>query len=118
MLAIPLGILNMFGGIISGVWLAILGEWGLIGYGILALLLSGMGLGLAMAPGFILAAPAVAMIAKGNRVGGYLFGLLSTIYTVGILTAWCILVLVYYTKHADSNSIIPLLVWSYGVARG
>ena len=117
-LVVPLGILNMFGGIISGIWLAILGEWGLIGYGILALFVSGMGLGLAMAPGLIFAAPAAAMLEKGNKVGGYFFGLLSTIYTVGILTAWCILVLVYYTKHADSNSIIPLLVWSYGVATG
>ena len=117
-LVVPLGILNMFGGIISGIWLAILGEWGLIGYGILALFVSGMGLGLAMAPGLIFAAPAAAMLEKGNKVGWYFFGLLSTIYTVGILTAWCILVLVYYTKYADSNSIIPVLIWSYGIATG
>ncbi len=117
-LAVPLGILNMFGGIVSGIWLAILGEWGLIGYGILALLISGMGIGLAMAPGLIFAGPAAVMLEKGNKIGGYFFGLLSTIYTVGVLTAWCILVLIYYTKHADADSIIPVLIWSYGIATG
>lgn len=117
-LVVPLIILNTFGGIISGIWLAILGEWGLIGYGILALLVSGMGIGLAISPGLIFAAPAAAMLEKGNKIGGYFFGLLSTIYTVGILTAWCILVLVYYTKQANAHSIIPVLIWSYGVATG
>ena len=117
-LAVPLGVLNMFGGIISGIWLAILGEWGLIGYGILALLVSGMGIGFAMAPGLLFAAPAVAMLEKGNKIGAYFFGLLSTTYTVGILTTWCILVLVYYTKQANADSIIPVLIWSYGVATG
>ena len=48
-MAVPLGILNIFGGVVSGIWLAILGEWGIIGYGILALMVSGIGLGLAMA---------------------------------------------------------------------
>lgn len=108
----------MFGGVVSGIWLAILGEWGLIGYGILALLVSGIGLGLAMAPGLIFVVPAAVMLEKGNKIGGYFFGLLSTIYTFGILTAWCILVLVYYTKHADVDSIIPVLIWSYGIATG
>lgn len=117
-LAIPLVVLNMFGGIISGIWLAILGEWGLIGYGILALLVSGMFLGLAMVPGLLFAAPAALMLEKGNKVGGYFFSLLSIIYTFGVLTAWCILVLIYYTEHANSASIIPVLIWSYGIATG
>lgn len=38
--AIPLGLLNMLGGIVAGIWLAILGRWGIIGYGIAALLVS------------------------------------------------------------------------------
>ena len=56
-LAVPLGLINMLGGIVSGIWLAILGEWGIIGYGIAALFVSGIGLGLAMVPGLLLAAP-------------------------------------------------------------
>ena len=117
-IAVPLGILNMFGGIVSGIWLAILGEWGIIGYGILALMVSGIGLGLAMAPGLIFAGPAAVMLEKGHKLGGYFFGLLSTIYTVGVLSAWCIFVLIYFTKQANADSIIPILIWSYGVATG
>ena len=117
-LAVPLTIVNMFGGIVSGIWLAILGEWGLIGYGLLALMVSGMAIGLAMAPGLLFAAPAAAMLEKGHKIGGFFFGFLSTLYTVGILTAWCILVLVYYTKQANADSIIPILIWSYGIATG
>ncbi len=117
-LAIPLGVINMFGGIVSGIWLAILGEWGLIGYGILALILSGMGIGLAMMPGMIFAAPAVIMLEKGNKLGGYFFGFLSSLYTIIVLVAWCILVLIFHTKQASHESIIPVLIWSYGIATG
>ena len=117
-LAAPIVILNMFGGIVSGIWLAILGEWGLIGYGILVLLIAGKGLGLVMALGLIFAGPAAVMRGNGNKIGGYFFGLLSTIYTVGVLTGWCILVLIYFTSHAGPSSIIPVLIWSYGIATG
>lgn len=115
--AVPLGILNMFGGIVSSIWLAILGKWVLIGFGIL-LMISGGGLGLAIAPGLIFSVPAVAMLEKGNKIGGYFFGLLSTVYTVGVLTAWCILVLIFYTIHANATLLIPVLIWSYSVATG
>ena len=117
-LAIPLGLINMFGGIVSGIWLAILGEWGLIGYGILALIVSGMGIGLAMMPGLIFAAPAAVMLEKGNKFGGYIFGFLGSLYTIGVLVAWCVLVLIYYTKQANHDSLIPILIWSYGIATG
>jgi len=114
--ATPLSIFNMLGGIVSVIWLAILGEWWLIGYGILAIMFSGMLLGFAMLPGMLLAAPAVAMMEKNIKIGGYFFGLLSTIYTLGVLSAWCILVLLYYIDTATSDSIIPVLIWSYSVA--
>jgi len=117
-LAAPIVVLNIFGGIVSGTWLAILGEWELVGYGILALLIAGKGLGLVMAPGLIFAGPAVAMLGNGNKIGGYFFGLLSTIYSVGVLTGWCILVLIYFTSHAGPKSLIPVLIWSYGIATG
>lgn len=114
--AVPLSIFNMLGGIVSVIWLGILGEWGLIGYGVLAIMFSGMLLGFAMLPSILLAAPAVTMMEKNIKIGGYFFGLLSTIYTLGVLSAWCILVLLYYTDHATSSSIIPVLIWSYSVA--
>ena len=40
LLLIPLGILNALGGIVSGIWLAILGDWGSIGYELLGMMFS------------------------------------------------------------------------------
>lgn len=110
-LAIPFTILNLLSGVVSGVWLIFLGEWFMVGFGILIMLVSGMILGFAMLPGLIFGAPAISLTNKG-----YIFGFLSILYTICVLTVWCILVLVYYTKQAEQNSIIPVLFWSYNVA--
>lgn len=117
-LFLPLIAINMLGGVISGIWLAVIGEWGLIGYGLLALLFAGMLLGLAMMPGMIFAGPALLMLEKGNRLGGYVFGFLSTVYTVGVLSGWCILVLLFFLARLNDDSFIPGLLWSYGIATG
>lgn len=117
-LSIPLGIINTFGGIVAGIWLAILGEWGIIGYGIAAMFVSGIGLGLAMAPGLLLTAPAASLYERGNKIGSYFFGFLSALYTIAVLTVWCIAVLYFFVKQANADSIVPVLIWSYGVATG
>ena len=117
-LSAPLGIINMFGGIVAGIWLAILGEWGLIGYGIAALFISGIGLGIAMMPGMLFLAPAAALREEGNKAGFYFFGFLGALYTIAVLTVWCVAVLYFFVKQANADSIIPVLLWSYGVATG
>ena len=53
-LAVPLMIVNMLGGIVSGIWLAVLGEWGAIGYGIAALVVSGLVLSIVLMPALLL----------------------------------------------------------------
>lgn len=117
-LTVPLIIINMFGSVASGIWLAILGEWGIIGYGILALAVAGWGIILAMIPGIVFEAPATIMIEKDIKFGGYLFGFLSCLYVMGVLVTWCVLVLIYYIKQANHDSMIPMLIWSYGIATG
>lgn len=115
-LSIPLGLINTFGGIGAGIWLAILGEWGIIGYGIAAIIVSGIGLGIAMMPGVLFALPAATLYEKGNRFGFYFFGFLSAFYTIAVITVWCIAVLYFFVKQANPDSLIPILLWSYGVA--
>lgn len=117
-LSVPLGLLNLFGGVVAGIWLAILGKWGIIGYGVAALFVSGIGLGFAMIPGLLFAAPAVVLHEKGHKLGFYFFSFLGSLYTVVVLTAWCIAVLYFFGRQADPDSIIPVLLWSYGVATG
>ena len=117
-LTVALMLLNMLGGIVAGIWLAILGEWGTIFRGLGILILGGFGLGLAMMPGLLLAAPAAALQSKDNRLGFYFFGLLSIVYTYAVLIAWCILVMLYFANRADGDSVIPTMLWAYGAATG
>ena len=117
-MAVPLMILNMLGGIVSGIWLAILGEWGAIGYGLAALVASNFALTIVLIPGLLLVAQAAYFDEKNIKVGVYFFGFLSSLYTVAVITVWCVAVLYFFTHKADSNSIFPMIIWSYGVATG
>jgi hypothetical protein len=116
LLAIPLTLLNMFGGIISGVWLAVLGDWGSIGYGLFAIISSSFLLAIAMMPSLIFAGPAVYFAGKGVTILFYFFSFLSTLYIVGLITAWSGSVLWFFAERATAESFIPILVWSFGVA--
>ncbi len=117
-LAIPLALLNILGGIVSGIWLAVLGEWGAIGWGILALAVSGIALSLVLMPSALLAVPAAHFGEKGNLFAMYILAFLSNLYVIAVVTVWCVAVLYFFAKRADANSIIPMLIWSYGVATG
>ena len=117
-MTVVLMLLNMLGGIVAGIWLAVLGEWGTIFRGFAALVLGGFAISLAMMPGLLLAAPAAALASKDSRVGLYFFGLLSMAYTYAVLIAWCILVMLYFANRADSSSVIPTMLWAYGAATG
>jgi hypothetical protein len=77
LLAIPFILLNFLGGIVSGVWLAILGRWSDIGYGTVLFLSSSLLLGLAMMPGLIFAAPASLLAQKGKLILAFPLMLLS-----------------------------------------
>jgi hypothetical protein len=68
--SIPVMLLNFWGGIVGGIWLAILGKWDLIGLGIVSMLISSFGLGLALTPGFLFLAPAGLALDRGNNVIG------------------------------------------------
>jgi len=72
-----------------------------------------------MAPGLIFAVPAAACAERRSFLGAYCFLLLSSAYTFGIITVWCVAVMWFFLQRAtESDSLIPLLLWSYGVAIG
>ena len=117
-LSIPLMILNMLGGVVSGIWLGVLGEWRIIGAGILVFFVSTGLLGFALMPSLLLSAPAAYCAEKGKTVGLVFFGALSSVYILGLITAWCCGVLFLFVKDASAGSLIPRLLWSYGLATG
>jgi tetratricopeptide (TPR) repeat protein len=117
-LSVPLLILNLLGAIVSGIWLVVIGEWRPVGLGILFFFGSSFLLSFALMPGMLLAAPAAWFAARGKTLGLVLFGTLSSIYTLALVTLWCCSVLFLFVKDATAGSIIPRLIWSYGIATG
>lgn len=116
--SVALIVLNAIGGIVAGIWLAILGDWGAIGRGLLFAIGGGFVISLAMMPGMLLAGPAVVFYNKGSRLGLYVFGGLSAAYQFTVLSAWCLFIFFLFAHRADGSSAIPMMLWSYGVATG
>jgi len=115
-LAAPLMILNFFGGIVSGIWLAILGDWHVIIQGVIFLIFSSFAISFALMPSLLFAAPAALAIQKGKNVLGIILSVPALLYTVALITAWCLWVFWLFSSSADGHNLIPLLIWSYGVA--
>jgi len=118
LLMVPLMILNMLGGIVSGVWLGILGEWWAIGYGLAGLFLSHFLLAIALMPGMLLLGPAMFFFDKGKAFLAAPFVFLGNLYTAALMAGWCLAVFVFFNSRANYDSHIPLLLWSYGAALG
>jgi len=117
-LSIPLLILNMFSGIVAGIWLAILGQWSIIGIGVLIFINSTWVLGFVIMPAMLLAAPATMFAEKRNTFGLVCFVALSSIYILSVITLWCCGILFLFVRDATASSLIPRLLWSYGLATG
>jgi len=116
-LMVPLIFINLFGDLISAIWLAVLGQWWAIGYGVL-LLFSTLVLGIVMTFGLVFSAPAVALIERGRTILAFPLLFLSQVYTYAIITIWCTSVFIFFMSHTDRGTFWPLLIWSYGVALG
>lgn len=117
-LSIPIALLNIFGGAVSGVWLAIIGKWHPIFMGLLGLFGSSLLLAFALMPALLFAAPAAKFEERKMYAGLYIFSFLSSLYTFAVITIWCVGVMRYFMISADEKSYIPLVIWSYGVATG
>lgn len=117
-LSIPIILLNVFGGIASGIWLAVQGQWWAIGYGFLVALFSRFFLGVAMLPGLLFGGPAAILAEKGRYMLATPFVVLSQIYTYAVITVWCLWVLHLFISNSGTASFVALLIWSYGVALG
>jgi hypothetical protein len=117
LLAVPIAVLNMAGGLVSGIWLAILGKWSTIGLGIAILVLGAFAISVALIPSFIFAGPAI-YFSERNKTLFLVFGFLNMAYTMLVISFWCCIILIVFTQKADGSSFMPLLIWSYGVATG
>ena len=118
LLMAPLAVLNSFGVIASGVWLAILGEWVGIGWGLLAIMVGAFICAFLLLPGLIAFAPAAWMMEKGGILTmlGYAIGVVGLLWTYIVMSAWGMFSFDFFIARADAGSHIPYLIWAYGVA--
>jgi hypothetical protein len=118
LLVLPLVLLNSVGGLVALVWLVILGQWAVLGYGILAMI--------AMPPLFALVQlPALGFTAAGAwlsdrnwRVAMIVCVFLGALWTNILVVGWCLLIVVKYVQPVRDISPIPILLWGYTVAVG
>lgn len=117
-LVLPIAILNFAGGILGGIWLAVLGQWSLVGLGLAAAVASTMVLGFLLMPGMLFAAPAALAMEKGHYVIGILSGAIALLWTNVVIIVWCVVTFSFVVEQAKAGSIWPYLLWAYSVATG
>jgi hypothetical protein len=117
---VPLFFLNFLGAVVSGIWLALLGEWGGIGMGLLASILGTFFCGSLLLPGFLVSVPAIFMMDKGGilKALGFIIGMVGLLWTFIVMSGWGMFSFGYFMARADSDSSIPYLIWAYGIATG
>jgi len=115
LLIIPFVIINSLGGIISGVWLAFLGEWWALGVGVVVLVAGHYLMPLSLAPQVVALGPAILLLKKSKILAApfFFFGIVITNLVV---SGWCLAIFWYYLSRSSEDSQIPFLLWSYGIA--
>lgn len=109
----PLIILNIFSGIVGGIWLAIIGQWKLIGAGLLLSVAMPFFYSIVNLPGIGLGVLAVSAGKKGSKVGFSILAFLASIYNYALLSVWSASVLLFIIQRMESGSFIPYLLWAY-----
>ena len=115
---LPIIFLNLLGGIVAGIWLIIIGEWGLVIWAVLFTILSTWIVSLLLMPGLLLALPLTWAIEKRKYFLLYIFGPLNIVWTYVVMTAWCVISFMYVLNNYESGSIWPYLLLGYTVATG
>lgn len=117
---IPIMFLNMVGGIVGGIWLAILGEWRLLGIGILLVFILPSILSLLMMPGLAISVFTVILYEKKNPLR-HIVGYIAQLYTNILIVLTCIFAFFICSSYYAGNielGYIPYLLWSWGMALG
>ncbi len=109
-------ILNFAGGIVSAIWLIILGDWGLVLIGVVGSLIASFLIGFVLMIGLIFAIPAMKFGEKGYRIPALIFGFLSQVVTVAIISFWCLYVFSLFLQNATVDNWIPFAILSYAIA--
>ncbi len=117
LLVLPMGLLPIMTPI-SGIWLAILGEWSAIAIGVGYAIAGTSLLSIAMMPGLLFLG---ALLRAEERIGlaGWFGIAISGLWTYSVLIISCLLVLNFMLERSlEHGTLIPYAVWGLIVASG
>jgi hypothetical protein len=117
-LSVPIGLLNIFGGIIAAIWLICLGIWKPIGVSFGLLFVGAWILSIALMPNLIFAIPAAKAAEKGHVGTAVFIGFFSMLYTAAVMVVWSFNIMKTYSHMGPVSAQWPLLLLSYGAATG
>jgi len=113
-------VLNAVGGIVAGIWLAINGEWTLIGIGIVFLFTAHYILAILLMPSLALATLAI-KIGDRSKLISVVVGFLSQLYTNILLAGSCFVAFSICSSFFYGETrlqFLPYALWSWGMALG
>jgi hypothetical protein len=114
-----LGAINAFGGIVAGFWLLFAGAWWALGYALLGIFVSHILVSILLGPGMLLlGARAAQHEGRGNSAAALRSAVGFAVYAAVVATVFCSLVFWLFVSRATPGTLIPLALWSYGVASG
>ena len=116
--SVPLWIINSFGGIVSFIWLAILGNyWFLLGPGIAAMFLSSYAFAIAMLSSTGVQLLAIKMFEKKQKLIGLILMYISTILLIAVFAFWVFFIYLTGSINIQAEShIFPVLLWCFAVS--
>ena len=116
-ITIGLIIVNTLGGLVAGIWLAVLGKWMAILLGLaMALAMPSLWMILTM-PTMLLAGVEQNKIEQNQlRRHSILLVAAGSIYTTSLICGWVLLVFWLFSKRVGDHSPIPFLLWAYSTS--
>jgi hypothetical protein len=104
---------NFLSGIVGGIWLALRGEWGSIGWGLLLAFTMPWLWTIASLPAMGMTLLVVRLAEGRHRVFTAVLGFLSALYSNAVVALWVILVFSFFMRRSASDSRIVYLLWGY-----
>jgi hypothetical protein len=116
MILMPLIILNIFSGIVGGIWLAIIGQWKLIVAGLVLSFVMPWIYSIVSLPAMGLGMLASSAGERGYKISAFILISLASIYNYALLAGWTLLVLLFFIRNIESGSFVPYLLGGYATA--
>lgn len=113
-LLLGLYLLNTLGGIVAGIWLAVTGQWGAIGFGLVAgFIMPTAWMLIAFLPAMLFLVPAAALDNRGHTTLALVLGFFGAAIQYCANAAWILGMFVLLMDRAEPGTAIPMLIWIY-----